>query len=370
MDFVPFFLVLLFLFFLGLLERSGSNGLGNYSAKVDSLLLLSLLALVMLAAFRSVGVGSDDEAYVTIFSKIPNVIDCVDLLCGYDYKEINVEVGFFEFLSILHLLGDGHLTLFFFAALIAVFFNLKSIQFFSRTFCGSVLIYFCHFYLAKELNAIRIGLATAIAFFAAKYLYKGRHALFVALVLFATSIHVSAALAFLPAILIWLAPQRRMLIFLSLGVVILSMSIDLSKVVTPLIGVDFLSEKMALYGGAQEYNYELSLFDVVNVRNMILIAFGLVYWENLKRFDSKFQFCFYFFLGAALFRIMFGDFAILAGRGYAAISMFEYIVMPLMFEFFLGRKLGYVLTFILAALTLSLNLYVSTGWSGGVPYFG
>lgn len=369
MDFIPFFLVIGVIFYLGAL-----GVLDGDAADGDSLrsfaFWVSWFALVALAAFRTVGVGSDDEAYVDIFSRIPSIIDCTGWLCGYDYHEINVEFGFFGLLSVLHLIGDSNFVLFFFVAASSVYFNLKSIRFFSRSFCGGVLIYFCHFYLAKELNAIRVGLATAIAFVAVKYLYQKRRVLFLVLVILAGTIHVSSLLVFLPAVLALLAPQRRILVLLSVGVLVAASSFDLSKSVTPLIGVDFLSEKMALYSGAQEYNYKIPLFDLVNVRNLIVVALGLLYWERLKGFDERFQFLFYFFLSATLFRILFGDFAILAGRGYAAMSMFEYAIIPLMLIFFFGRKPGFFLTFALSALTLCLNLYVSTGWSGGAHYFG
>jgi hypothetical protein len=232
------------------------------------------------------------------------------------------------------------------------------------------MTYFCHFFIVKDMNAIRIGLATAIAFYATRFLYEKRSATFLFLVVAAAFFHVSALLLLVPAMLIKLQPNRTQLVITAISVVLIAAFFHLSQLISSLVSVGFVSYKLALYSGAAMYNYSLSLFDIVNTRNLVLTAFCLYFWNDLRSFDKKFEFCFYFFLCGVLFRIIFHDFAIVAGRGYASISMFEYIIIPSVFMYLFGGRWGYVSIFAFSLLTMSLDLFVNTSWSGGVRYFG
>lgn len=370
MDYLPFFFVIVTLFLAGTFDTLYTPAADTPRLRQVVIFSVALVLLVALATFRAVGVGSDDASYVKIFSKIPSILDCPRPLCDYSYKDINVEFGFFGLLSLLHLFGDDKYTLFLTVALLSVYLNLKSIRYFSASFCASVMIYFCHFYIAKELNAIRVGLATAIAFYATRYFYEKRNGSFILLVILASCFHLSALLIFLPAIVVRLDPGRRVLAVASIVILVIASLFHLSQLITPLFQIGFVEYKLSLYSGTQIYNYAIPLLDPVNVRNLAITAFCLFAWEDLCKFDEKFKFAFYFFFSATFFRILLGDFAIVAGRGYSALSMFEYITIPMVFIYLFRNRIGYIMTFALSLLTLSLNLFVSTAWSGGVGYFG
>ena len=364
MEFLPFYLILFIVFLVGVIDAPF-----NTSAYKTACFWLILLLLVAFATFRSIGVGSDDEAYVDIFSKVPPITECKSILCGYDYSEIKIEFGFFGLLSILSLLGSSHFILFGTVALLSIYLNLRSISFYSPYLGASTLIYFSHFFLAKELNAIRVGLATAITFYATTFLFKKKYPLFLALMVVGLSIHVTSILVLIPVFFLIFSPGRLHLMLISAVMLLIASAYDPIHLINQLVYFDFLQEKMELYGGAQEYSYAIPLLDLVNIRNLVIMFLCLALWEKLSAFGEKFKFAFSFFFCATFFRILFGDFAILAGRGYAAISMFEYIIIPFLFIAAAGKRLGYFLTFVYALLTLYLNLFVSTGWSGGVKYF-
>lgn len=363
MEFFPFFVVFLIIVAIGIDEISVLKTL-DPQAKF----LLLVAPLVMLAALRPVGVGSDDQAYVDIFSRVPNILDCGDPLCDYDYSDVQVEPGFFALLSILGVIGKSATLLFFTISILSITLNLRSIRYFALNSGASVLIYFSHFYLAKEMNAIRTGLATAIVFYAATKLYEKKVITFILLVLVATSIHVTALLSLLPGLIFLLAPRRGTLLVISAIIFVVgalnifTANIDLGILLGP------LQEKLVLYSNAEEYNYSTGVLNAVNIRNMIILAVSLFFWQDLIRFNKSFLISFYFFFSATLIRILLGDFAIVAGRSYAAISMFEYILIPMIFSYFAGQRKGFVLTLIFALLTFSLNLSVNSGWTGGVKY--
>ncbi|WP_296126586.1 EpsG family protein [Pseudomonas sp. Ga0074129] len=325
--------------------------------------------LVLLASFRSIGVGSDDQAYMFIFHGIPSLLECESFLCGYSYSIYNIEFGFFWFLSLLLVFSSSQYWLFFSVAFASVCFNLKSIRYFSPYAGASVVVYFTHFFLAKELNAIRLGLATAILFYAACFLTKCRYSMMFFLFAIAVSLHVSSIIFLMPVVVYLLSPNRSVFVFAGITSLLLAWLFDLGLLFNSLAGFGFIGEKISLYLSAEEYNYALPIFDVVNIKNLLVCSISLLFWNQLlSRYDwFKISFC--FFYSATMFRILFGDFAILAGRGYSVISMFEYVLIPCLACFFLGRGLGYIVVFIYSFLTLWLNLTINAGWSGGVNYF-
>jgi hypothetical protein len=64
-----------------------------------------------------------------------------------------------------------------------------------------------------------------------------------------------------------------------------------------------------------------------------------------------------------------GDFAILAGRGYASISMFEYVLLPMIAVHVFGKKRGFLIVAVYALGVLYMNLSSHRGWTGGSEVF-
>lgn len=362
-DYAIFYLVIAFIFVVGCVESSSQP-----SIRKSLYFWPILIVLVTLVAFRSAGVGSDDLAYIKIFSKVPSLLECEGVLCGYNYSKVNIEYGFYFLLSLIGMLGSDSIILFGITGLLSIYLNLKSIRYFSPYFSAGILIYFSHFFLAKELNAIRMGLATALVFYAATFFTRKMFVFFWLIMLFAVSIHVTSALALIPFLLYTISPGRQILAALSVILVAFSVVFDLSQLIVLLKYFSFLEQKIELYLNSQVYNYSIPLLNVVNVRNLIIVLLCFLFWAPLCSANKYFKIAFYFFFCATFFRILFGDFAILAGRGYAAISMFEYVLIPMLAVYFVGRWPGYLIVFIYALLTLSLNLSINTGWSGGVGY--
>ncbi len=370
MDVIPFYFVICAIFLAGTFDKMYITESQRTDTRGIAIFSIVLISLVVLASFRAVGVGSDDTSYVEIFHKIPSIVDCKTLACGYKYEDINVEYGFFLLLSLLHLIGDNELVLFGTLALFSVLINLRTIRYYTINFCASSMVYFCHFFIVKDMNAIRVGLATAIAFNATTFLYERRLLPFVLLTILASLFHVSALLTFVPALLLVIKPSRRTFAIAGVVVIVIAATVHLSRLLIPMIGLGFIGYKLALYSGAGMYSHAVPLLDVVNLRNLGITAVCLVFWDKFCENSDKFKFAFYFFFSATFFRILFGDFAIIAGRGYSAISMFEYVIIPMVFMYLFGKRLGYFTVFAFSLATLTLNLFVSKSWSGGIPYFG
>jgi hypothetical protein len=370
MNAIPFYFVICAVFLAGTFDKLYVAEPRRVDARAIAVFSVALISMVALASFRAVGVGSDDTSYLEIFHKVPHILDCQGLLCGYKYEDLNVEFGFFLLLVLLRIIGTSAIVLFSAVALLSVVINLRTIRYYAINFSAGAMVYFCHFFIVKDMNAIRVGLATAIAFNATIFLYERRVWPFVALTLVASLFHVSALLTFVPALFLLFKPNRKTFIVAAITIVGIAATIHLSRLLIPLIGLGFIGYKLALYSGADMYNYAVPLLDIVNLRNLGITVICLLFWDDLCKYSDKFKFAFYFFFSATFFRILFGDFAIIAGRGYSAISMFEYIIIPIVFMYLLGKRFGYLSVFAFSLATLTLNLFVSKSWMGGVPYFG
>ena len=319
--------------------------------------------LIILAATRSVGTGSDDEAYLEIFSSISNSLPCSDLLCGYSYEKYNVEVGFFLLLLILSLIGSSAIWLFGAIATLTVTLNIKTINFFSPYLGSSVLVYFSHYYLAKDLNAIRAGAASALVFFVAVHLAREKYLLATFLFLIALSFHITSLIFLMPLVLILLKPNKKHFMIGLVVVLAFSASINISDLLSTVFNTSFLGEKFQSYVNSEQYSYSLYLFDQVNVKNLVLILIALIFWEKLSMKFEHFHLVFCCFFASSSFRLLFSDFAIVAGRGYSVIGMFEFLLVPYLAFGILGRALGLIAVVIYSFAILVLNLYVNTGWS-------
>lgn len=364
MGVLPFYMVFSFIFALGSLDVSRGR---RVYAVFQFWLIFSMLALF--ASFRSVGVGSDDQAYLGIFYKVIPLFECEGFLCGYKYSDYNVEFGFFALLSVISVFGVSQYWLFGVVAFLSVYFNLSSVRLFSPYVGASALIYFTHFYLAKELNAIRVGLASALLFYAAGLMARHRYVWMIFVFILAVSLHVSSVFFIVPVAICVMSPGRRVVVLFGVLVILFSFYFDLNSFFYSLVGAGFIGEKIELYLNSEAYGHALSLFDVVNVKNLLVVLVSLIFWRRLSERYEWFGMSFYFFYAATFFRIFFGDFAILAGRGYSVISMFEYVLIPLLSFGLFGRYFGYLIISIYTLLTLWLNLNVSFGWGGGVEYF-
>jgi hypothetical protein len=329
----------------------------------------SAIVLIFLASLRSLGVGSDDVAYAEMFKTVPFFFGCDEFLCGYSYSQLNIELGFFTLLSVLRGFGSEPYVLFSVVALISVALNVRAIKFFSPHVGGAILVYFCHFYLNKELNAIRLGLASAILFWAVTLIPIRRIGTFLFLVICAAFVHVSSLLILLPFAIYQLRPSRTVYAAVALFFLAFTAFFDIQTFFSYLINFGFIGEKINLYLNAEIYNYPLALFSAVNLKNLVFVGLALIFWQKISDRYENFELVFCFFFCATFIRITLGDFAIVAGRSYAAISMFEYILLPFVVFSLFGKWLGYALIVLYAGLTLYLNLTDNAGWSGEAVQF-
>ncbi|WP_460089587.1 EpsG family protein [Pseudomonas sp. H2_D10] len=362
--FLPLYLVFGFLVIVAAWDILGEQKLPQ--AVVSALMGVPLF---LLATFRVAGVGNDDLAYLTMLHEIPSILECSNIYCDYSYTTFNIEFGFFMLLSTLAALARNSYILFGVSSLAAISFNVRSIRYFSPYFALGMLIYFTHFYLAKDLNAIRLGIASGIVFLAATYLHKKQYMLLAFYLALAMTVHVSSAFFIVPVVLYMLRPTRVMYLLLTVVLVLMTSFVDSKWLLRQMAFISFISEKIDSYLTTEKYGYALPLFDMVNIKNLLLIIAGWVWWKKLEVSYPTFNLVFCVFYCATFLRIVLGDFAILAGRGYASISMFEYILLPMIAVHLFGKRNGFLIVAVYALGALYLNLSSNLRWTGGSEIF-
>ncbi|WP_460149286.1 EpsG family protein [Pseudomonas sp. S3_E10] len=362
--FLPLYLVFGFLVIVAAWDILGEQKLPQ--AVVSALMGVPLF---LLATFRVAGVGNDDLAYLTMLHEIPSILECSNIYCDYSYTTFNIEFGFFMLLSTLAALARNSYMLFGVSSLAAISFNVRSIRYFSPYFALGMLIYFTHFYLAKDLNAIRLGIASGIVFLAATYLHKKQYMLLAFYLALAMTVHVSSAFFIVPVVLYMLRPTRVMYLLLTVVLVLMTSFVDSKWLLRQMAFISFISEKIDSYLTTEKYGYALPLFDMVNIKNLLLIIAGWVWWKKLEVSYPTFNLVFCVFYCATFLRIVLGDFAILAGRGYASISMFEYILLPMIAVHLFGKRNGFLIVAVYALGALYLNLSSNLRWTGGSEIF-
>ena len=173
--------------------------------------IFTFLLLSAVAGFRS-GVGSDYEAYVSIFYNIDS------------FTFFRIEPLYYLLNQILKYLGFQAQSVFIVMGMIAAYFAVKSSNKVSHP--GIFIFSYITLIYLNSLNAVRQEIATTILLFAILLLVEGHSKKFIFLVLFATGFHY-ISIVFLPFVFINKInyTKKTMVLILLLGLVFIRFGI-------------------------------------------------------------------------------------------------------------------------------------------------
>lgn len=143
---------------------------------------MPVLVLVLLAAFRSVNVGNDTQTYVN---------DYTQMLWGYDSTK-TFERGFEFIQRTLSAIQAPVWAFFMIVALLTIAILSKSFSIYTNLSTVALLYYFSRFYLNRDLNQIRAGLASAILMYSLNFMLKRELSKFLIVVVIAAQFHGAA----------------------------------------------------------------------------------------------------------------------------------------------------------------------------------
>ena len=325
-----------------------------------ALALMSSGLLVAFAGLRQVGVGPDDENYVTVYAQVPGLWNWLSGAWTYTYQEFWMEPGYILLNSVIRSLSDNPLFLFMGCALLSVGIACKYFYRMTDYFQIAALLFFSHNYLYRDINQIRAAIAAAFVLGAVWFASSGNRARALLCVFVGASFHAGSVIIILPILL-----SRFELARFHAGVaLIVAYAIGYSEITMALLArlpeLGLLSEKVADYSDS-DYVDVISLFDLTNLKNTAIIFGFICYWDRLKEKGGLFNVIAWSMLLGTCWRIAFSDFGIMAGRVATFLTVIEVVAVTYFIDVSRFKKTLAVAIAVYALAMLYLNLFVKVG---------
>jgi hypothetical protein len=322
-------------------------------------LCFSFVVLALLAGLRG-RLFSDYGNYVVAFY---SVYDLSDYMQVYRQPDgIHGEFLYLFYNTFLRTFTDNPIYLFLTFAFLAVGINLYCFEKFSPYPLVSVLLYFSHTYLYKELVQIRAGLACALVLYSVTFIQKRKALQYVLTVFIAAMIH-TGAIVVLPVY--WLCKMRfsKTMLFLPL---IIGLLLAKAGWLSPFLG--FLKNMNALHSGVEGYmevegyNYSLGILNPMTLKQALICSVGIYYKDVLvERFKYFYPLLVMYILSTAWI-LAFQEFAILAARIATFFSVGDPLLLTYLVTLFREKKIVLAGVIMMAWALLFLNVTIKQGW--------
>ncbi|MCG4861671.1 EpsG family protein [Alistipes onderdonkii] len=318
-------------------------------------------ALFFLAAYRSLGVGTDSEAYYTIYYQYANND-------AYVAASDNYKTAEFIWLAMLRYFRNadnyrGLLVMLAALNAIPLFYALKKQ---SKWPLFSVFLYIALYFYGNSLNTMRQYAAMSFLLLAIPFLKKGKNKYYLLLMLLATAIHMSALFVF---ILVWSIYKANLNFDNKLRY---SLIIAVSFIIGMFFTAKFKEalEPIANLFASSNYEYYLSGDTVNESRNLLsnlgfnLIAIFMLYINK----DANNIYFKLYILGVIMVNLLAGLGAF-SGRVASYFSLMQIVAIPNLLYLIKKslQKYLYIVIFIVYGLSIYIY-YLSKNLSEIVPY--
>lgn len=329
--------IFILLLFLALLKPNGKIAL-----------YVAMIFLGGICAFRGSDVDRDYNTYISIYS---HIID------GYQYA---IEPSFYIFSILSNKLVGAPWLIFVFYALLAIFFKVKFIQYWSPFFMLSVIVYYSNIYFLHEMTQIRIGLASSIGFFSLKYLIDNKKKKYYFCVLIAMTIHFSIiAFLFLPLMNLKNISKHFKInysIALFALYILYQFKVDLTSVIK-FIGVDFIQNKYQMYQNqVNENDVRVNVFSAFQLLHIAIIYFAMYHSSKFEN-DDKFVTMLKIYSLGPISLIAFSTVPGLSLRFSELFSVCEIILLPMLVRQIKQTGVAYFSVITLSFSILIINIY-------------
>ncbi|MGG1676530.1 EpsG family protein [Neobacillus sp. NRS-1170] len=308
--------------------------------KIENIWFFSVSFVLFLFAALRDGIGFDFKNYRKIFR-----------LVKHHESVWNIEPGFY---LINYLCGNFHWVIFI-SALLAIPLKIFVINKYSEDKLLSLFIYFTGVFIMYDMGVIRQGISIAIAFFSIQYILNRSLIKFLAVILLASSFHVTA-LVFIPLYFISSSRFTRKAIY-GILIVLLAFSLfDIGKyiliTVFNLLPFEMIVKKVNYYANINTANITLSL-----LKRMVLFIICVEFFIRKGINDAKsLLFLNGFFLSIILMGL-FSSIDTIAGRGVAGLQFFQIFLIPILFTQLKTkiRKLGLLVVIVVMAINTMMG---------------
>lgn len=319
------------------------------------IVFITFIFLALFAGMRDEYVGGDYFNYIRMFEFSPNISNLFSI---ESYLLVRTEPLYYLLNILSKAIFDNYYSIFIITAFIAVGINTYNYNKYSPFIILTLLIYFSHLFLYKEMIQIRAGVASAILLFTLPYLYNHKRMKFFSIVFLASMFH-AGALVFIPFYFLYKSNLKTRtyykLIVLS---IVLYLLFDSKSILLLLNEIGLLPSIIYNYLTWDKYNYELGLFNPVTVKQFIVVLFLLRYRCLLAEKILYFDAMLFLYIASTTWLIFFADFAIIAARVATFLSIVDVILLPSLIYIFKQKKLVYFCIWLYALMMLFLNIIV------------
>lgn len=315
--------------------------------------LFFIYTILLLTFFAGLRCGDQDYlSYGYIFDLIRNT-DIFNVTEGTSIYYI--EPGFKILIKVITLFPVSNYIIFIIIAFIAVTLNLISAKKYSPYIFLTIIWYFAHTFVLKEMIQIRAGLACAICLFSIRFITEKKIIKFIISIIIAMSFHSAAIVFSLAYIFCQIKTSKKLLSILLIIAIFIGQFLPLGSFIH-LFGI----EKINLYVGSALYNRSIGIFsNPTTIKSILITSMCLLNYENMRVKLPHFEILFKIYLLSTIWLILFNDFAIIAGRVATFWSITEIILVPsfllLMKKNLSNQFIGWISIVLIAKLILYLN---------------
>lgn len=315
--------------------------------------LISVILLVLFAGLRGPLVGVDYNSYVLAFQTVPDISYWLTGEYSYSLTQLWMEPAYIFFSALVKTFTEDYRWMFLGVAFLSVgiaaynYYKLSSYVFLT------LLLFFIHTYLIRDMGQIRSAIAAAIGLFLIPQLSMQYRIKPIVTIAVAGLFHLGS-LSFLLAYFASFLKVSRRLIVLGLGISFLFPIFGVSKALLG-IGVGNVKDKIEGYL-ASEYANELGMFDIVNIKNLAIMCLILIFWDRLSKKIAFFETLVLFMFLATAWRIGFHDSGIFAGRIATFFGIVEVILVPSFIMIFKNKLIISLFVIAYAFFTFYLNV--------------
>lgn len=322
--------------------------------------------LILFSGLRGVGVGTDDLTYYTKFLDVPDITYWMSGSFSYSFAKVWMEPAYIFVGAVSKTVSSHPIALFFPIALLSISIVSYFYKKISPYYFMSMMLFFSHNYLYRDINQMRSAIACAIGLGLVLTIYHRRKLASFALIGVSTSFHM-VGITYLLALFFGKISNVKKLHMYAL---VFSFFISLSGLVLIFIShITFLgviSTKISGYISTEKFVNSVSLFDVTNIKNVLVFLFCYYFWIPLSKEFSLFRICFTFFTFGVVWRIAFSELGVLAARVATVFTITEVILIPMLVAIFRQKLLPTIVVILYAFLALYINLFLKDGRH---PYF-
>jgi hypothetical protein len=352
---IPFWFIFSFIVFFSLTFPSFSKYKDN-TLDIYFFSIFSGIILIVFAGFRFA--SNDYNGYVEIYNNIPDFFNLNQK--WFIDNNLNVEIGFIYFCSILKLITSNPLILFIAVSTISVTLNFWTINKLSPYIFLSILLYYVYNYLLKETIQIRQGLTSALLM--TSFLYYNNRIKSLILILFAITVQSTAAIA-LPFLLLNKILFKKNITYYYILAFVFLLSIIYSgrNAFEYIMNVMSLPPSLTVYFGWEEFDYNLGYINPILIKQIIISVLLIKNRNELIIKFPHFLMMFNFYIISTLWYMYFNDFAIIAGRISNLLSIGEVILIPMLISISNKNIRNYIYIAIILYSTVILILNLNSG---------